>query len=719
MATKQPIEAGVIAQAAGRLGAAVRGTVNAWFGPSEPMTPMVTGAEQADSVRGRQFDYQVAFNRTTTPRNTEATSFIQLRQLADACDVLRLVIETRKDQMAKMKWIIKPTDETKERDTRCDELQALLRFPDREHDWDTWLRMLLEEMLVTDAAALYIRKTLGGGVYAIEPLDGATIKRVLDARGRTPMAPDAAFQQVLKGIPAINYSTDELIYRPRNQRVWKVYGYSPVEQILLTVNTALRRSVHVMQSYTEGNIPEALQGVPETWTMAQIAEYQTYWDSLMEGDTAARRHMKFIPGGLKYQATKEPVLKDEFDEWLARVVCFAFSIPPTPFIKSNNRATAESSQEAAISEGLAPVMQWVKNLLDFIIQRHMGFADLEFDWHEEEAQDPLVVAQINKIYLEGGVLTVDEVRMDLGMEPLTPEQLAAIAAAKPAPPQPFGEPPPDDDPEPPPGEEAAKVAKAAKKPQPGRIDPDRATVVKLEKKLAKKIAAFLADQLAAAVGAISKADGPSEEAKVIIAALNVNWTDLSDAVQATLEEIAKTGAADALAQVGSEIDVTVYGPKVSEWAAQRAAELVGMKKVDGEWIENPNAEWVISDSTRDTVQALVTRATDEGLTMDELADLLTESGAFSEDRAMMIARTETRLADSAGQMEGYVASGVVEGTEWSTSMDDLVDVEICEKNSDAGMVPLGQAYPSGDVAPPGHPNCRCVLVASLIPTDDN
>jgi len=24
-------------------------------------------------------------------------------------------------------------------------------------------------------------------------------------------------------------------------------------------------------------------------------------------------------------------LKDDFDEWLARVVCFAFSVPPTAF----------------------------------------------------------------------------------------------------------------------------------------------------------------------------------------------------------------------------------------------------------------------------------------------------------------------------------------------------------------------------------------------------
>jgi hypothetical protein len=51
---------------------------------------------------------------------------------------------------------------------------------------------------------------------------------------------------------------------------------------------------------------------------------------------------------------REPVLKDDFDEWLAWVVCFAFSLPPTAFVKQTNRATAETQQETATTEGLVP-----------------------------------------------------------------------------------------------------------------------------------------------------------------------------------------------------------------------------------------------------------------------------------------------------------------------------------------------------------------------------
>jgi hypothetical protein len=62
--------------------------------------------------------------------------------------------------------------------------------------------MLLEEMLVIDAAALYPRYNRGGSLYALDIIDGATIKPLIGEDGRSPEPPDPAYQQILKGIPA-------------------------------------------------------------------------------------------------------------------------------------------------------------------------------------------------------------------------------------------------------------------------------------------------------------------------------------------------------------------------------------------------------------------------------------------------------------------------------------------------------------------------------------
>lgn len=247
----------------------------AWFGPLAPMAP----AAPAD-VAGRQWDYPAGYNLSVGPRPYEPVTFATVRQLADGWDLLRLVIETRKDQVARMAWTIKSR-------TGGDTTQAVLatgffQRPDGLRGWTDWLRLLLEELFVIDAPALYCRRDRAGRLTALLPLDGATIKPVIDAWGRPPQPYEeagravwpTAYQQVLKGFPAVDYSTHDLVYRPRNPRVNRAYGLSPVEQIIATVNIALRRQLFLTDYYTEGNIPDSLIGVPDSWTPDQIASYQ-------------------------------------------------------------------------------------------------------------------------------------------------------------------------------------------------------------------------------------------------------------------------------------------------------------------------------------------------------------------------------------------------------------------------------------------------------------
>jgi phage portal protein BeeE len=117
-------------------------------------------------------------------------------------------------------------------------------------------------MFVIDAATLYCQRTRSGQLCALQQLDGSTIKRVIDDWGRTPLPYAAAdgttifppaYQQVLKGLPAVNYSARDIVYRPRNVRAHKVYGYSPVQQVLMTVNIALRRQLWQLDYFFEGS----------------------------------------------------------------------------------------------------------------------------------------------------------------------------------------------------------------------------------------------------------------------------------------------------------------------------------------------------------------------------------------------------------------------------------------------------------------------------------
>jgi len=139
----------------------------------------------------------------------------------------------------------------------------------------------------------------------------------------------------------------------------------------------------------------------------------------MMRDTGTRRRMRFVPGGFNFQATRdESALSSPFDEWIARVVMYAFSLPPLPFVQMMNKATAETSYESALSEGLQPLMGWMKDLLDHIIQHVFGYTDLECIWDEVVDVDPLQEDASDMQKIRSGMLSIDEWRAKRGLDPL-------------------------------------------------------------------------------------------------------------------------------------------------------------------------------------------------------------------------------------------------------------------------------------------------------------
>lgn len=228
----------------------------------------------------------------------------------------------------------------------------------------------------------------------------------------------------------------------------------------------------------------------------------------------------------------------------------------------------------------------------------------------------------------------------------------------------------------------------------------------------------IAGQIAVLRG-MRKADVPDAEMaelERIIAGIDfAGWSVLVGDVAPLLGEITADGSYAAFAQINFDVTAdrevaNVVDADALAYAEARAAEMVGMRRDElGRLVPNPNAVWRIDEGTRDYLRADVGEALTEGWSNAVLAEKIGESYGFSEDRAMMIARTETAKAASEGALNSYVSSGAVDGKYWSTAEDDRVSEE-CEENANAGIIALEDDFPSGDQAPPVHPNCRCAVV---------
>ena len=722
---------------------------NTWMSPLQPLEPMAP-----PEVKGRQFDYQVGLNTRYIPRSTELVGFAKLRALAENCGILRTVIERQKDLIEAFDWQIKPREETpgkRPAETKykgeIEKITAFMRKPDQAFDWSQWLRAVLEDLFVIDAVTLYRRPTFdGSGLWGLERIAGDTITVLVDAGGRTPQAPSPAYQQALKGIPASDFTTEELIYYPRSPRNNRLYGNPPVQQIIREVETAIERVRSQKAFFSEGNLVDGMFSGPKEWSIDQIKAWQSYWDDQFLGNVENRRHGIWVPNGTTFEAIKPPPLKDDFDEWLARIICFAFSTSPQPFIKQVSRGNQESQQQVAEDGGIASYMQFIKRLVDKVIAEDFNAPQLEFSWSTDKEFDPLIQAQINDIGLKNGSKVLNEVRDAAGDDPYPPEigDVPLVITATggvtvesiitpPPPPEPVSAPAPGVEGAPPassggvaaggvvapkPKEPAAPLKKA-ETPAPGvdtpRMIKARAATKKAVHKVFTAMARDVSEQVRRKALMMGKADDsdPEKEADAIAASLDLSaLDDIAEGIEDTLAEVAEAGGNLTMLQVGLEDDDKLTGQvaqRALTWARDRSAELVGKRWTDdGELIDNPDAKWAIDESTRTMLRNTIAQGLEDNLSVPQLADRIKADYAFSEERAELVAHTEVARASVQGSLAGALEAqdaGVVLQKLWLGGQSPCE--EICQPNIDQGAIDLADDFESGDDGPPGHPGCYC------------
>ena len=212
-------------------------------------------------------------------------------------------------------------------------------------------------------------------------------------------------------------------------------------------------------------------------------------------------------------------------------------------------------------------------------------------------------------------------------------------------------------------------------------------------------------------------------ADAVIAALEKEWESLPLEVQPALESAMLSG----IGQGALQIEFSTAGMIASanttaeNYARERAAEMVGMKRdVEGTLVQNPDAKWAISNTSRDKIREIIADAFTEETPLEEIKSAIHEaleeeatgSGIFSEARAAMIARTEISRAQAGGNFSAWIQSGLVRKVKWLTS--NLEPCDECLTNEAQGEMEINKPFASGSVMPPDHPNCACVLIVTEV-----
>ena len=323
-----------------------------------------------------------------------------------------------------------------------------LAVPDRKNDmeWADWCSLLMENRLKYDAAAVYPRRTFGGDLFALEIIDGKTIKPLLDEYGGRPLPPFPAYQQIMYGFPRGEftattddgevdprtgaplvrggYSSDTLYYRKSIWRSESPYGMSATEIALLDGLLWMRRMGWMMAEYTEGVLPT---GVIETdpgtdWNVRQWEDWQRALNDHLSGNTAERHKWPLMPNGSKLVLPPEVAerYKPDYDLFLIKLVCGDFGIPA-----SEVGFTETGALGASFHEGEADILdrnvrqpdaRWLARYATRLAVRELGMPTalrvqiLGLESEDEAAADAVAQEQV-----ASGRLTLNEDRARRGV----------------------------------------------------------------------------------------------------------------------------------------------------------------------------------------------------------------------------------------------------------------------------------------------------------------
>jgi len=177
---------------------------------------------------------------------------------------------------------------------------------------------------------------------------------------------------------------------------------------------------------------------------------------------------------------------------------------------------------------------------------------------------------------------------------------------------------------------------------------------------------------------------------------------LESTLDGQLSEVYISGQAEMITwgKTKGGVPIAYEGPPISaaiDWAEKHSATLV--KGLDEE--------------TKKRLAHTISQGIENKRGIPGLSrDIRNTFGDMSKYRSELIARTETANALSQSSLDSMNDMGI-EGKEWITAGDDRVSDE-CLGNEAEGVIPVGNAFSSGVMAPPEHPDCRCTIAPARL-----
>jgi HK97 family phage portal protein len=193
-------------------------------------------------------------------------------------------------------------------------------------------------------------------------------------------------------------------------------GISPLNQARNLVGLAIAMDRHLAQFYGEGGTPSGVLETSQKLNLEQARVIQATWEA------THRRHRKpaVLSDGLKFtpittSASDAQMIQSR--EQIVRDIARIFRVPSHLIGASGDNQTYQNVEQASLNFLTHTIAPWIRRIEIAISKILDPGVDVAFDTSTLLRVDALTRATVNKINVQMGARTPNEVRQIEGMEP--------------------------------------------------------------------------------------------------------------------------------------------------------------------------------------------------------------------------------------------------------------------------------------------------------------
>jgi len=363
------------------------------------------GYEESDSISGR--DPRVSYKTLQSCYTKE--SWVR------ACiDVIQRTAISNGHRLVPVK------EGTELRDREIEPISNLLERPNAEDTFSDILSEIIIDLHIYGDSYVEVVLDNQGKPAALYNLYAPSMKVLVNKHGVVLgyIQTSSSLSRGSSDKPVV-FSPDEVLHFKLPNPGNEVYGLSPLESLFLPIETDLWAQEYNKKFFQNHATPKLHVDLGNC-TLSQLKRTRAYFASQLRGAHNAHKTL-ITEGGAKITVIGVRPVDMEFlaqRKFSRDEICGVMGVPPMKIgvFEDVNRASASESDKTFKSEKIIPLQRMIAKKLNLKLVSKFN-ANVKFQFVELDLRDAKEQAEIDKIDIESGVKTVDEVRKQRGLPP--------------------------------------------------------------------------------------------------------------------------------------------------------------------------------------------------------------------------------------------------------------------------------------------------------------